>query len=774
MLDLGKPYGVHENIVFYGDHEQDNIVYYLPNEVSLAPVISDNTEDEKTFDFFLQIFKEGTAIKGGLKELEDSSGAIMSLGVQCTANEEKLERVRETLIDDHNLPDDFFFSLPEWKDGSVDLIVLDSTTQNQDTINDDSFVESIIGSKKPSLSSSDLKSIFNVRLDRKGASLIAATLQGERSSVAGILYNLQFKAMRCALDMTIKADLDRCHQKVSHGFAAGVGIKYGELGISAKAELEFIKEKLIEDGDIEINVLSQVTDADTKKMMNEMIEEFSDKVMRELFSPYISPEIPDIPGGIPNPTPGDGILIGAAYKFRKKKLFHNKTISIDYRQRSATTKIHNPQSHLWLLGNQIKDKIDLYSKTITFSNLWREHHLDIALLHDFDAPINDLLSAEVLIWRKKDGKTSELTNRFAIPENVDALASFTFTKDDKEKHAIAWITEADEPSGYFYQTKFTYKQDVENINSPVVVFSHVNYSSSQDLIIIPQVLAPLQRFEFRYGNIDTTKVKGVDIFIRSKDVTGTQINQEILSLSETNQKEVWNIRNQPNSQAYIEEERHYHFSDGRPTLQQGSTTLLDEEIIIADPFEFKRVQIIPVIIGADVQKHLEILLHLSYETTQDNFVFDKLLRAKAPDFTLDELHIPVLEKGDAIAYKFTAVTTNGDLEILQEGVTTGGPLLLKIEDKINENQLLLKWNGPSFESEEINYIRFEFKLEKEDGTTVQLKKEELSGNGIPAPIIYHHKEEGKLFVKITKRFEDGSKEKGKYTEVVTDEIVVTP
>ncbi|WP_282148921.1 hypothetical protein [Algibacter lectus] len=773
MLDLSKPYGVYKNIIFYGDHEQDKVVYYLPNEVGLAPVIKDGNED--SFDFFLQIFREGTVIKGGLKALEDTSGAIMSLGVQCIANEALLEEARDILIDQHHLPEDFFFALPEWTDGSIDLIVLDTTTQDEDTITEDSFVESVIGSKKPSLMSSDLKAIFNVRLDRKGASLIAAALQGSRSSVGGVLYDLKLKAMRPALDMTIEADLDRCHKKVTHAIAAGAAIKYGELTVSAKAEFEFIKEKLIEDGDIKVNVLSQVTDPDTKKMIDDMIKEFTDKVMRELFSPYVSPEFPDLPSGVPNPTPGDGILIGAAYKFQEKKLFHNKKISVDYRQRSATLKTHNPQSHLWLIGNQIINQIDKYTQTVVFGDLWRENHLEIQMLHDFSLVDDDLLSAEVLLWRKKDGENQKAgQDGFKIPEDAQPLTSFTITKDDQEKQEIAWITEADEPAGYYYQVKFTYRQDIENIKSPISIFSDVIFSSSQDLVIIPQVLAPLQVFNFRLGNIDTDKVESVDVFIRSKDIQGQQLNQEILSLSKDHNQAVWKVRNHPESRAYIEEERHFYFLDGRPNLKESPVALIDEELIIADPFEFKNVNLIPVITGVISEKYLEILLEIEYNASEDDFKFKQLFRSKAPDFSLDEISIPVLEEGDTVDYKFTAITINGDLEFLEEGKTSGGSLILKIQNKTSEDSLLIKWDGPSFESEEIDYVRIEFKLEKGDGTIEKLNKVELSGDGIPEPISYDYQDDGILYAKIITRYFDGGKDKGKYNPINTKELIIKP
>ncbi len=775
MLDLSKPYGVYKNILFYGDHEQENIVYYLPSEVGLAPIISDDPDQERAYDFFLQIFKEGRAIKGGLEELEDSSGAIMSLGVQCIANETYLQEARDVLVDSYRLQEDFIFTPPEWHDGSIELIVLDATTQNEDIVNEDSFIESIIGSKKPSLSSSDLKAVFNVRLDRKGASLIAATLQGDRSSVAGVLYDLKLKAMRPALDMTIEADLDRCHTKVSHMVAAGAAIKYGELTVSAKAEFEFIKEKLIEDGDIKVNIISQVTDADMKQMVDDMVKEFTDKVMRELFRPYVSPEIPDLPDGAPNPTPGDGILIGVAYKFQRKKLFHNKKIFVDYRQRSATIKTHNPQSHLWLMGNQIKDDIENYTKTVTFGDLWREHHLETKMLHDFEDESNDLLSAEVLIWRKKDGKKERSqSNGFAIPDDAVALISYTATKEDKEEHKIAWITEPDEPSGYYYQVKFKYNDDLENISSPISLFSKVIFSTSQDLIIIPQVLAPLKTFAFKYGNINKEKVRGIDIYIKSKDQNGNQKSQEILSLSDTNLEEIWKIRNNPQDEATVEEERHFHFSDGRPTFKQNTVALIDEELIVSDPFEFKNAHIIPVITG-NGDNFLEILLQINYTASDDNFEFDQLFRAKSPDFVLDEITIPLLEKGDDVGYKFTAITKEGSLVDLDKGETKGGPLLLKIVEKELDEGISVICEGLDLEKEDLDYVRLEFKLKKEDGTEVNLEKVEFTDeNNLEEPVNYKYNGNGVLLMRTVKRYNDGTKEKEKYKEVTTKSIIIKP
>lgn len=767
MLDLSKPYGVHKNIIFYGDHENNKIVYYLPNEVSLASV-----EETDTYDFFLQIFKEGIAVKGGLEELNASSGAIMSLGVQCIAQEKFLDEARKILIGRHQLVEDFFFSPPEWKDGTIDLIVLDATTQNGENLNEESFVDSIIGSKKPSLSGGSLKAVFNVRLDRKGAALLAGILQGDKSSVAGVLYTLEFKAIRPAVEMTITADLERCHRKVSHAIAAGAAIKYGELTVSAKADVEFIKEKLIEEGDIEVNLLSQVTDDEAKKIIDELVKDFTDNVMRELFTPYISPEIPNIDSSVPNPTPGEGILIGAAYRFNERKLFQNKRIFIDYRQRSATTKIHNPQAHLWILGNQIKDKIADYMQIVNFSDLWREHHLSTFILHDFDAEDSDLLSAEVLIWRKKDDKQSlSKEGGFNIPADAVPLFSYTATKQNIESYNIAWILDANEPSGYYYQVKFTYNTSIENVYTPLVVYSEVILSSSNDLIIIPQVLAPLKTFEFRYGNINTEVIEKVDIFIRSTNIEGKRIAQEIITLNEDNQEGVWKIRNHPFDHVFIEEERHYYFKDGRPLLIMAPTILIDEENLIADPFAFKSVQIIPIIIGANEIEHVEILLQLNYSSSDNDFNFDQLLRAKAPDYTIKELYIPVLNKGDSVHYKVKVITTSGNLETIMEGKTLGGPLLIKMNEKKEENSLVITWESSAFKLEDLVYVRVEFKEELPDGSFLALEYIQFENETSEIPISYEIGNR-KLLYRIIKRYLNGKKLISRYQKLTSNKLVL--
>ncbi len=766
MLDLARPLGIHEDLVFYGDHEQPDLVYYLPNEVSLAPVTGEGTQGtDRTYELFLQIFKEGTAVIGDTAALEKLTGAIMSLGVQCTVRPERLAKALEALKNEYQLSDQLMAAPPVWEDGKIDLIVLDSTTQDDNTTGEEAFVESIIGSKKPSLNTGDLKAIFNVRLDREGAALVSASLQGNRSHVAGVLYELKFNALRPALDLRIHADLDRCHDKVAHILSANVGVTYGGVTISVGAELEFIKQKLVEDGDIKVEVLSQVSDPEMQKLIHETVEEFKDKVVQELFRPIINPgDLPDINLGMQMPQ------ISVGYQFKKEKFTHKKVIDIDYRERSISVRLHNPQAHLWLLGAQIKQQWDLYTQTVDFSDLWRENVLRISLLHNFAAENNDLLSAEVLIWRKEAGKTETADSQeFQIPVNTEALASFTFTKNTQEMKTITWTTDAEEAVGYFYQVRFIYAQTVPNLSTPVEILSPVISSQSQDLIIIPEALIPSKRLEVKTGHLNWQAVAGVNLVIRALDEEGTLVDQEIIGLKEDHPVDVWTIRS--DLKLTLEGERQYHFSDGRPDLKVPPVTLLDNEWVINDPFAAASAHtLIPVVVGASDQVR-ELILHVEYQPDGVAFDYKKTFRAQPPGFSLPEIALPVLQSEDTVHWEAMIITQSGQLRNLGSGESRGGPVIIDLNEA-NFRTLHIQWQGPSPQMEDLDYMRLEFQVARQEDEGEALQALEFSGPEVPAPVTLTFPLQGQLMMKITKRYLNGQKEKGFWQHVQQESLTV--
>src|SRR5215471_8731385 len=88
MLDLSRPLDPVDGVTLFGDHEQANVVYYLPDEIGLQHI------DATHLDVAMQIFFPDAAISGGQKELDKSVGAILSLGVNCSLSEKRRDDVR--------------------------------------------------------------------------------------------------------------------------------------------------------------------------------------------------------------------------------------------------------------------------------------------------------------------------------------------------------------------------------------------------------------------------------------------------------------------------------------------------------------------------------------------------------------------------------------------------------------------------------------------------------------------------------------------------------
>ena len=86
MIDLAKPYGIHEGLVFYGDHENDSLVYYLPDEIKFSQ------KDDGDPAVFLRVFQEDKILSGGIDELRNTAGSILELDAVCAVSPERLDK----------------------------------------------------------------------------------------------------------------------------------------------------------------------------------------------------------------------------------------------------------------------------------------------------------------------------------------------------------------------------------------------------------------------------------------------------------------------------------------------------------------------------------------------------------------------------------------------------------------------------------------------------------------------------------------------------------
>lgn len=766
MLDLAKNLGVFENLIFYGDHENDSLVYYLPDEIGFSKT---ETGGKTDYELMLQLFKDGQSIEGNLEELKKNSGGILSLGIECKVTPDRLTAALEKLVKEKNLPEDTSAALPSWETGNVDLIVLDSTTQDDDSINGENFVKKIIGSKKPSLLTNDLKSIFNVRLDNRGAAIIASSLAGERGQIAGVLYDLKFKGIQPALDLRIWADLERCYKTISHKLGIKAEFTY-YVKFSLGADFEHITREMEEKGDLKIEVLSQVTDPEMKKLVDETIKETKEKVLRELFQPMVNP---GIDGSVPISLGLEEAIpkVGVAYEFKHIKGVQSRVIDLDFRERSAELRTHNPQAHLWMLGHQIRHKIDRYSKIVNFSDLWRMHELKISLVHDFSHDLNDLLTAEILVWRHREGVTEEeakMSGIFNKPNDAKAVASFTFSANEQETKTISWTTEKDELEGYYYQVRFVFDSLNEKIDSPEEIVTDPVLSYSRDLPIILNAMTLNRQIKVLRGNIDFKSIHNVNVSLNLQNPGNEILDRKIFVLNQDDEELNWWFRRKESEDVFLTEQREFHYKENFSSVSSTKRYLTNDEIIINSPFRQGGRTIIPVLAGSKegIQK---IILTLHYQPEGLNHRVQKTVVADAPEFLLENIVIDGVSNEIEIEYEVNAITSEGKLEVIDDGFIEEEALIIDLK-KLTTNQILLVWEGDAPEDQDLKYLQIEFAHKKDDDFEVfdekkyrgERKPEEESMQLSAEPIFY----------RITKRFSGGENTRTDWLLIQTKEILL--
>ena len=538
MLDLSKPMEAVDGLVLFGDHERPDLVYYLPDEIDL-----DRTPSGAP-DLSLQVFFPDDAVRDGL---EDAVGSILSLGVVCGLAPERRERVEAALAERLGR-DDLQLVAPPWDGGSVELLLLDSQA-GATPAGDDRLVRGVVGSRRPSLQDGRLSAVFHARLDRRGTALVAAALEGTAGSLAGVLYDLQFPALRPALQLRMRADLDA----VARHFQAGAGVKVYYVAAEVTAGFGELREQ----GVIDVEVISEVADPEAERLVEQAVRDFYDVLMRELFRPTVSPAEPAVPG-----APQGAQTTPVRFTFAYTESRRERKVEVDYRKRSASRRTHNPAAHLQRLA-ALGGGAGALVQRVPLSAAWREVEVEVAAPGAFDDP--SLLGLEVVLWRGRDGVLDADKARdggLRMPAPAAPLADLAFARDDLEARHLAWVNQPQEPPFYRWQARLTYRPEA-GVDSPVELWSEPHVSSSTDLDLFPAVLAPRRETALVVGGGHDDTLRDVEADLVASDPAGRVLARRRLAARPDGQEARWTLRRAEGTPLALEAGLTFRYTGGR-------------------------------------------------------------------------------------------------------------------------------------------------------------------------------------------------------------------
>ena len=660
MLDLSKSYGRYGGVTFFGDHQNDNIVYYLPDHVELAR----KTGNEDEYEFNMLLFHDNKMADASSDDLENTAGSILQLSVNCMVAPEKLEAAFAELKKNvSSISSEATCTVPIWNDGSVDLITLDEKSFNNK--NNSDLVKAIISTQRPSFTQ-DLKSIFNIRYDRRGTELIYAAIKNSQGLVA-VVYDLQFAAIQPAADLRITANLSRCLETARKSIDINFRLPIQEARMDLAANLEWLTKKMEDNGDIKIELMTNLTTDEEKRQVDKLVNEFKDMVLHELFSPTLAGNDESSSLADPLSKALDAISpakIGFCYKLREQTISQDRIITVDYSERSAIIKHHYPQASISDSMGIICEHLDEYVKVVPIGKLWMTQSIDIMIFHDFDQEDNDLESAEILVWKRKDGLLKKVQeNCYAIPANTKPLGCFTFSAHEEEKeHNVSWLCDDDDDGGYYYQMRFIYANRLDNMYSPKEIVTPPIMSFGRTIVITPDTYMFFRNIPVITGGVDFNVFEKVEVIFSVYDSNGKELacNERIL-LNEKAKESRYIVRGKDQNKLDVWVSKIYYFKDKtKPPLKYPGCLQLDYAVVIDDPLIYKELYLV---LSGDQDRLARLIF--TYTVTSpatDHPVTETQILTNRDEMPIDEtpIKITIYTPEDKVSYEITKYILDAD------------------------------------------------------------------------------------------------------------------
>ena len=278
MLYLKPPFHIIEGSAVFADHADERQFYFLP----AMPHLSTVRDEVSGIDVpQIQLLK----FRGGA-----GNGGFLTFQVDVGLPQERIDLIAAELRRIHQLRDDPILAPALLESGSVRLLILGRQTDpatGQPVLDEEQnqrFVVDVVHSTTPALYG-DNQAVFSVSLSQDGVQLVERSLIDSELMPIGIVYSLEFFALRPAFTVKVHADWDRVQTHLAESF--GVDLLF------LSTQVDTVVDKLIEDQVVQIDVDSFLPEGEDSGSWvgrrDQAINDFKDMVLDTFFKPTIEP-----------------------------------------------------------------------------------------------------------------------------------------------------------------------------------------------------------------------------------------------------------------------------------------------------------------------------------------------------------------------------------------------------------------------------------------------------------------------------------------------------
>jgi hypothetical protein len=268
MLLLGDKMWMIKGVSVFPDDANPNQFWYLPPKVGLV-------RDKERVKFTLIKYRPA-ASSGGAK-----GGGFLIFDVAVRIDPEDEKRIKRALPKGAGAPE---LTAVPFEGGTVKCVALDlegggGTTA---TLAQGAFqaVEKISGATNPSLGGDNIAT-FSLKLSQEGAIILEKAFRDATTPI-GVIYDLDYRAMRPNLNVEITANMSRVYDH----FSASLRAQYALVSGGIDAGLEKLKEDKV----LEINVKNYRDEEDRDEKEKWALEFFKAEMLDNFFTPTLNPD----------------------------------------------------------------------------------------------------------------------------------------------------------------------------------------------------------------------------------------------------------------------------------------------------------------------------------------------------------------------------------------------------------------------------------------------------------------------------------------------------
>jgi hypothetical protein len=590
MLYLKPPFPVIEGIAFFPDHADELLYFYLPASPHLT-TLPDPQANRQIPQIQLLKFRggdggTGSAGNGGFLTFE------VDLGIDDTRLDDLAQQVKALL----HLREKPRLSPALLEGGAVNLVMMGlAFDANGKPILDDNqqprFVVRKSPSAKPALYGRN-EAIFSVELDQWGVELVETSLANSEVMPIGVVYSLDFLALRPAFSVRIHADWNRVQTHFEESFKVDV--------LFASSEIDKVVDKLVEDQVVQIEVDSFLPEGEDAGSWvgrrDQAINQFKDMVLENFFKPSLDPMKGEPKDGwdkagdlaerlaLIGATGGLGGAVKFSYVKKDLTRIDQKRANLTMNERVTVKRSIYPQAILSGLARVLRDangQIDKgrFVQDVTLGADWfQKRKVKAHALVDWD---NDNVDS-VNLTLAYDGRPRTIRLTKAQPDGEQAWNSVV--KDDKMVRPVA----------YQYSVNF---RGVDTAERPGTIASMPLGTVGDEFEVSPrgEPLYFIDAIVVGAGALPWDRYPQVEVELRYEDPANHIKSAETFLLSKDKPEATWKRFRLDAARNQYDVRISFLAADNRD-VQLDWTTTDQERLVIRDPHPLRRtVQVAPAV-----------------------------------------------------------------------------------------------------------------------------------------------------------------------------------